>query len=320
MPTDDLLIAERARAALDEALARGAATGGWLLSGPKGIGKRTVADAFVAAHLSGADRLDAADPNVASKVRGGGHPDQQVLARTLNEKTNKRFAAIRTDDVRDVTERLFRTAGSGRRAVIVDTADELNPNSANALLKSLEEPPAGTLFVLLSKAVGALLTTIRSRCRVVALPPLPEDALVPWLARRAGAGEAEARAAAFAAGGAPGRALSMLEEPAAGALADDFLRAAANGGDLLAVAEAAGAKANEAAWPEAWTIITERIGRALRGQADDAALRGRAGPALLSALDEARTLAQRADGLNADRTHTALVLGRTIQRGLRAGR
>ena len=316
---DGLLIADRARAVLDEALARGAATGGWLLSGPRGVGKRAVADAFAAAHLSGADRLAAADPRTAGLVAGEGHPDLQVLRRTTNEKTGKTYAVIRADDVRAVTERLYRTTATGRRAVIVDTADEMNANSANAILKSLEEPPAGTLFLLLSRAVGALLPTIRSRCRTVTLPPPPDETLVPWLAARTGATEADAKAAAAAAGGAPGRALGMIEEPAARLLANDFLDAAAGRRDLIGVAEQAGAKANEANWPEAWTIVTERIGAALRG-ADDPVLGPHAGPQLLAALDEARALAARAEGLNADRTHTALVLGRTLGKALRARR
>ena len=319
MTTDGLLIADRARATLNEALASGAATGGWLLTGPKGVGKRTVADAFAAAHLAGAGVLGGVDPAFAERVAGGGHPDLQVLTRQVNEKTSKPYTVIRVDDVRDVNGRLFRTTATGRRAVIVDTADEMNPSSANAMLKSLEEPPDGTLFVLLSRAVGALLPTIRSRCRVVNLPPVGEDALVPWLTARTDAGEADARAAARAAGGAPGRALSLLEDGTARTLADDFLRGALGKADLLGVAEAAGAKANEAVWPEAWGIVTDRVANALRGRADPL-LAPHAGPALLSALDEAKDLAARAHGLNADKTHTALVLGRTLGKGFRAGR
>lgn len=314
-----LLIADRARATLDEALASGAATGGWLLTGPRGVGKRTVADAFAAAHLGGAASLDAVDEGLVSRVAGGGHPDLQVLTRQENEKTGKTYSVIRVDDVRAVNDRLFRTSATGRRAVIVDTADEMNPSSANAILKSLEEPPSGTLFLLLSRAVGGLLPTIRSRCRIAALPPADEDVLVPWLTARADAGEADARAAARAAGGAPGRALSLLEDGAARTLADDFLSAAAGKGDLLRVAEAAGAKANEAAWPEAWTIACERVGAALRGLPDPL-LSPLAGPQMLSALDEARALAARTEGLNSDRTSAALALGRTLGRGLRAGR
>ena len=319
MTTDGLLIADRARATLDEALASGAATGGWLLTGPQGVGKRTVADAFAAAHLSGAETLSDTDPAFTERVADGGHPDLQVLTRQVNEKTSKRYTVIRVDDVRDVNARLFRTSATGRRAVIVDTADDMNPSSANAILKSLEEPPAGTLFLLLSRAVGGLLPTIRSRCRIVSLPPMPDDRLVPWLTARTDAPEADARAAARAAGGAPGRALSLLEDGAARTLADDFLSAAAGRGDLLRVAEAAGTKANETAWPEAWAIACERVGAALRGLPDPL-LAPLAGPQMLSALDEARALAARTDGLNADRTSAALALGRTLGRGLRAGR
>lgn len=313
----DLLIADRPARTLDDALARGATTGGWLLSGPKGVGKATVARALVAAHLSGADRLGGADGAVVGLVEAESHPDLQLLRRGVNEKTAKPYTVIRVEDVRVVTERLYRTTATGRRAVVVDTADEMNASSANAMLKSLEEPPAGTLFVLLTRAVGGLLPTIRSRCRVVGLSPIEEDRLTAWLVRR-GESEEEARAAARASGGAPGRALSLLEDDAPRRLADDFLAAARGQGDLLRAAQAAGAKANEAAWPEAWQVVTDRLGAALRG-ADDP-LVGPASPALLGALDEARATYERAAGLNADRTHTALVLGRTIGRALRAGR
>ena len=72
-------------------------------------------------------------------------------------------------------------------------------------------------------------------------------------------------------------------------------------------------------WPEAWGIVTDRVANALRGRADPL-LAPHAGPALLSALDEAKDLAAKAQGVNADKTHTALVLGRTLGKALRAGR
>jgi DNA polymerase-3 subunit delta' len=317
MPTD-LLIAETPRRLLDEALAAGRAEGGWLFAGPEGVGKATTARAFTAAHLSGAQSLSAAEARTTGLVENGAHPDLQTLRRQTNEKTGKPYTVIRVDEVREANDRLFRTSATGRRAVIVDTADEMNRQAANAILKSLEEPPAGTLFVLLTKAVGGLLPTIRSRCRVVSLPPVEPGVLVPWLQARTEASEEEAAKAARAGGGAPGRALALLEDGQAMSLAERFLEAAAGRGDLLAAAKAAGAKAGEDAWPAAWGIVTERIGGALRG-VDDPLLKA-AGPNLLSALDEARALAARAEGLNADRTQTVFVLGQTIGRGLRAGR
>ena len=88
----------------------------------------------------------------------------------------KRFAtAFPVDEVRRLRSFLaHRAAGDGWRVVIVDEANELNVNAANALLKSLEEPPARTVFLLVSSAPGSLVPTIRSRCRTLTLPPLDD--------------------------------------------------------------------------------------------------------------------------------------------------
>ncbi|MBB4659476.1 DNA polymerase III subunit delta' [Parvularcula dongshanensis] len=319
--SSDLLLGPRAWERLDAALASGALTGGWLLTGPEGIGKGTLADALAAAHLSNANSLGRADERTAGLVAARGHPDLVVLRRTENEKTGRMRPEILVDEVRAATSRLHTTSATGRRAVIVDMADDLGRSGANALLKSLEEPPAGTAFLLLSRAPGKLLPTIRSRCRVAALNPLEEGVLVPWLRRRTDAdGEAAAEAARLS-GGAPGRALSLLEGEgeAARALADRLLRVAAGQGDVLALAEAAGARANDAVWPEAWAIVQNRLSAALRGQSDPIVSKS-VGPPLLQALDEAKRLAEKAGALNADRAHTALVLTRTLARGMNAGR
>ena len=315
-----LLLAAQTETELARALGGGSMRAGWLLCGPDGIGKRTLAERLAAVHLSGGDALGAADPGVATQVANGGHPDLFVIERQANEKTGKMRGEIVVDQLRESMARLFRTSTSGRRAVIVDPADLLNRAAANAMLKSLEEPPEGTLFLLLTRAPGRLLPTITSRCRRVTLRPPPREAVVSWLRARTEADEAAAAEAARLAGDAPGRALSLLEgEGAARGLAGEVLAAASGEADAVQVASRAGAKANEAVWPEAWAIVEDRIGAALRGLPDEP-LAARASPALMDALEEARALARRAAGLNADRTQTALMLTRTLRKGLNDAR
>src|SRR5690606_37257728 len=97
--------------------------------------------------------------------------------RKAPRETGKGFyTAIRVEEVRGLIEEVRMTRGrAGFRIVIVDSIDDCNASSANALLKILEEPPAETLFVLVSHRPGGLLPTIRSRCRSIALRPLADD-------------------------------------------------------------------------------------------------------------------------------------------------
>jgi DNA polymerase-3 subunit delta' len=103
------------------------------------------------------------------------------------------------------------TLGS-RRAVIIDPADDLEKGAANALLKSLEEPPVGTFFLLVAHRLGRLLPTIRSRCRMLPFPRLPDEEIDAILRREAPqAGEAVRTAAIAASRGSPGAALDFVE-------------------------------------------------------------------------------------------------------------
>jgi DNA polymerase III subunit delta' len=170
-----------AERALAEALAGGRMHHGWLLAGPKGVGKATLAYRFARAALAqpserdpAGQSLDVADTTIASRqVRALSHPGLLVIRRPYDVK-GKRFASsIPIDEVRRLRTFLgHRAAGDGWRVVIVDEANDLNVNAANALLKSLEEPPVRTVFLLLSSAPGELMPTIRSRTRTLELSPL----------------------------------------------------------------------------------------------------------------------------------------------------
>lgn len=156
-----------------------------LLTGPSGIGKATLAF-HLAHHLlrhpdhrSAPEALARPDPASAlfRQIAQGAHPGVLHLTRPVNDKTKGFKTVVTVDEVRRVSRFLSMTAhDGGYRIVIVDPADDMNVNAANALLKNLEEPPARTLFVLISHSPGALLPTIRSRCQTLRLSPLsPPD-------------------------------------------------------------------------------------------------------------------------------------------------
>ncbi len=174
--------AERTLAA---ALSSGAMHHAWLVTGAEGIGKATLGYRLARFALARTDERDmfgdtldvAHDSPAARQVRAQSHPGLMVIRRGYDQKAKRFSTAITVDDVRRLRSFLSLSAEQGGwRIVIVDTADEMNLNAANALLKSLEEPPARTVFLILSSAPGRLLPTIRSRCRVLALSPLaPSD-------------------------------------------------------------------------------------------------------------------------------------------------
>lgn len=195
----------------------------WLIGGSPGIGKATLAfrmARFVLAHpdpassaVQGAATLAVApDHPAAGLIAAQSHPDLLVLERTLSD-TGKLRTVIRVDDARKVASFLASTAGlGGWRVVIVDAVDDLNAESANALLKGLEEPPAKTLFLLVSHAPGSVLPTIRSRCHRLLLRTLAPDDLARALAAATGH-EPEPEIVA-AAEGSVSRALSLSDGPA----------------------------------------------------------------------------------------------------------
>jgi DNA polymerase-3 subunit delta' len=186
---------------------------GWLLAGKRGVGKAAFA-------LQAARELVAED---GVQQPGGSHPDIIVLdalpATTEDEKKREEGKPyqlkrnITVDQVRAMQQRLTTRPTLGRRrAIIVDPADDLEKSAANALLKSLEEPPEGTYFLLVAHRLGRLLPTIRSRCRILQFPSLSAAELDSILLRQAPQADPATRAAAIAAaGGSPGAALDFVE-------------------------------------------------------------------------------------------------------------
>jgi DNA polymerase-3 subunit delta' len=157
----------------------------WLITGTEGIGKATFAYRLARFLLAQPEQLPAgvadmavpADSTAHRQVLNLSHPGLLVVRRAW-DRQGKRFKQnIAVDDVRALRHFLQRTAVTPWRVVIVDTADDLNLNSANALLKSLEEPPKRTVFLLVSSSPGRLLPTIRSRCRTLRFEDLADAQL-----------------------------------------------------------------------------------------------------------------------------------------------
>lgn len=186
---------------------------GWILAGRKGLGKASFAH--------DAARELVAESSVPQPA--GKHPDIITLTNLpANADEEKKQAegkpfetkrSIGVAQIRAMQQRLTTrpTLGS-RRVIIIDTADDLEKPAANALLKSLEEPPAGTYFLLVSHRPGRLLATIRSRCRMLRFPELTQPELAGILRQQAPqASEAALAAAIAASAGSAGAALDFIE-------------------------------------------------------------------------------------------------------------
>jgi len=281
----DLIGNEPARNALLAAMASGALHHAWLIAGPEGVGKARFARATAHRMLAeAAGEGEGPDTRTAHYIAAGSHPDYRELFRLPKDPDKPEENLARSISIAQVRslQAMFATkpALSPRRVVLIDAIDDLERAGANALLKNLEEPPAGTIFLLVSHAPGRLLPTIRSRCRLLRFEPLPDADVAGVLrAELPDCTASEIDALVRAGEGSPGRALGFAGLDLA-ALEADMAAIAATGDPSNAIrsrlAKLLGAKAAqpryEAFLDRAPSFIAERA-------------RSRSGEALRTALD-----------------------------------
>lgn len=197
----------------------------WLLAGPQGMGKAAFASRaarFLLAHGPAGEGSalsldDIGDLSANRLFEAGNHPEILFLSRQAKEKSKDIARSISIDQVRQMIRRLQMSLSLGSwRVIIIDAVDDLEASGANALLKTLEEPPAKTLFLLVSHSPGKLLPTIRSRCRTLRFPPVGAKVMEDWLREMRPMLEmSDLRAVVSASGGVPGKALTLIDSDVA---------------------------------------------------------------------------------------------------------
>ena len=195
-------------ATLQAQIAAGQPAHAYLLVGPDGIGKNTLANDIFAA-LNCTVEVGAPCWQCASCVRiaNGSHTDVSRVA--LAEGATR----VRIEDIREAVATIHLTALEGRyRALVIDDAHLFSPESANALLKTLEEPPTGTLVIVLAENELDVMDTVRSRCRTLRLSRMPPDAIAQLIAEQTHASLSDATLAAQWADGCPGKAIAAVSD------------------------------------------------------------------------------------------------------------
>jgi DNA polymerase-3 subunit delta' len=272
---------DKADHAVADAMARGRLHHAWLLTGPEGVGKASFAYR-VARRLLGAapdpaqgplaSRLD--DP-VSRQISARSHPDLMVLERAAED--GKARKSIPVDEARALPGFFANSpAAAPYRVAIIDAADDLNVNAANAVLKTLEEPPERGVLLLISHSPGRLLPTIRSRCRTLAIPAMEQALLASQLHLRLGLGANEAQRLAAMSRGAMGRAMRLAQS---GAIAADdaargLLTSLPKGDEAALLALADSFRGGDGA--ARFALVFERLAEQVREMAVADSLAGRA--------------------------------------------
>ncbi len=287
-----------------------------LIHGPQGIGKATVA--FEIARQVLVRTGDEDSHRVAEQIAAGAHPNVFVLRRQPKDAKGF-YTVIRVDDIRELRERMRKTRGrAGFRVAVIDSIDDCNPSAANALLKTLEEPPAETLFLLISHGPGGLLPTIKSRCHTMALRPLDDEKVRAVLVAD-GQDDAEAVNHAIAlADGRPRRAFEALQmgDQAALVALQAWLAAPERPSAMvhLSLADAIGSDWSGSMGSFAMVMLSDW----LANEAKTAAIAGPQARARLASANElwekAHSLFAEAESLNLDARQTLIAIMDAIRR------
>lgn len=210
---------------LRRAMASGRVAHAYLFVGPEGVGKSTVARAFALALTCPEEPAEGCGVCPSCKrIAAGSHPDVHVV--------EPEGLTLKIEKVRDLQEALsYRPSAAPRKVAVLPKAERLNVQAANALLKTLEEPPGETVMVLVAPTASLLPATVVSRCERVAFAPIPTSELAELLVARRGMSREAASLASAMVAGRVGLALEadLGELKALRSTALDFLRAAASG-------------------------------------------------------------------------------------------
>lgn len=304
----------------------------WLMCGPPGVGKATMAYRIARYLLAyGATDRGSEDLSVppndpaAIQMTAGSHPGLLVLKRGVNPDTGKLMTVLGVDEMSRLNSFFGMTSGAGGwRVVIIDTADDMNDNAANALLKLLEEPPARAMLLLLTNTPGRLLPTIRSRCQRLSLKPLNDTEMQNELAQLLPDMDAGERASlAQLSGGSLGAALRLAQGEGV-ALAQDAAKLIENAANpdviqLMALSDKLARVTDglDMLGEFVAQTLTDRIrARAMTGQSDLAALNK-----WVDALERLRRSFARTDALHLEPRQTLLSTARDLSATVRrAGR
>jgi DNA polymerase-3 subunit delta' len=307
---------DAARQAITAQIASHRLPGAILLHGPQGIGKATFAFEIAAAILTATG--DEPAHRVEEQIAAMSHPNVFLLRRRPKDGKGY-YTVIRVEDVRELRDGLHHTRGrSGHRVAIIDSIDDCNPSAANALLKTLEEPPADTTFLLVSHRPGQLLPTIKSRCHNLALRPVSAAAVRSVLTEHdASLGAAELNRAVSLSGGRPRRAfetLALAPDSPLSALQTWLVNPAQFPAAVpLQLAEALGADTQS---PEL-SFAREMLDDWMADEARNAAMQGGARMRLASAnelWDKAHALLAEADQINLDMKQTLAAIFDAIRK------
>lgn len=299
----------------------------WLISGNRGIGKATLAYRFARFILqvpeaTGANSRTslhvASETPVARQIAASSHPDLLAIERAVDTRNKRLKTEIAVADARKAQNFFARTSGSGGwRIAIVDSADDLNSELANALLKTIEEPPERSIFLIVCHQPGRLLRTIRSRCISLPLDPLDTGNTLKVLrslpSEALAADDGAIQQAAGLSQGSPGLAMDLIGSKGAAAYAEFLRHTRLTPGHCIEIGARFGGRDAAQDYATFCGLLTGWIA----ARAREAGLGGQ-GETLARAHDEINASLRQADALNLDRRQTVTEALTRLEEALKA--